>query len=333
MNTLRYADLFCGLGAFHTAFDAVHPGRFTCVLACDIDPDIRRIYSLNYGLEPLGDIRQINWTRVPDFDILCAGFPCQPFSIAGNGRGFEDTEKGNLFLDLCKAIDAKHPSLCILENVKNLQTHDEGRTYTRICSELEKRGYTVTSQVLNAAQHGSPQARERIFLIATRGGSAFPPFPDPLATTAPVSSILDHSVQSNTLDASKYILIEKKPKREKSLYQPIILYDVVSKATKKGGRQGERVYSVDHVGITVCASSGGPGAKTGLYKVGSCIRRLTVDECLSMFGFPLTYRFPADLSHEKQLFFLGNSIVVTVLKRLIPQVEQWFGQRERGSTS
>ena len=134
---LRYIDLFCGLGAFHSAFRT--SPRFQCVLASDIDEGVRAIYKANYGLEPQGDIRKI--TTFPDFDILCAGFPCQPFSIAGNGEGFKDKEKGNLFYDIVKIIDLKKPRMCILENVKNLQTHDGGKTYATIESELVQRGY------------------------------------------------------------------------------------------------------------------------------------------------------------------------------------------------
>jgi DNA (cytosine-5)-methyltransferase 1 len=315
---IRYIDLFCGLGAFHTAFNT--SSVFECVMACDINDGVRNIYRENYGIEPEKDIRIIDITTIPDFDILCAGFPCQPFSIAGNGEGFNDKEKGNLFYDILKIIDGKNPPMCILENVKNLKTHDNGKTYRTIEKELQDRGYLITSKVINATEYGSPQARQRIFIVATRGK----PFviPDGSMIHTPVSAIIDSSVCQTDVDLNKYRLVKK---AEKTIVagKPHVIFDVISKTTGKGGRQGERVYSIDSVGITVCASSGGPGAKTGLYKVGDTIRRLTVKETLGMFGFPSTYQFPG-ISNEEALFYLGNSIVVNVLQAFVPVVQRWF---------
>lgn len=318
---IRYIDLFCGLGAFHTAFTTP---SFQCVMACDINETVRKIYKQNYDLEPKADIRQIKPNEIPDFEILCAGFPCQPFSIAGNGQGFEDKQKGNLFYDILKIIDAKQPPMCILENVKNLETHDNGNTYATIERELKARGYQVTSNVLNSANYGSPQARQRIFIVATKGR----PFTIPSPTTTPfntVSSIIDRSIQDD-IDREKYELKSKKTKKTEG--KPHIIYDIISKATKKGGRQGERVYSIDSVGITVCASSGGPGAKTGLYKVGDLVRRLTVKETLGMFGFPTTYNFTG-IGQEEALFCLGNSIVVQVIQAFVPNLLAWFANAPR----
>lgn len=315
---IRYIDLFCGLGAFHTAFNTAP--EFECVLACDIDDGVLKIYKANYGLEPKADIRKLEIAKIPDFEILCAGFPCQPFSIAGNGEGFADTTKGNLFFDILKIVDAKKPLMCILENVKNLKTHDGGNTYQTIETELTRRGYTITSKVINATEYGSPQARHRIFIVATKGK----PFTIPAGSKAqvPVSAILDSSVDRNDLNMDLYDLV-KKPTKAHTAGKPTVLFDVISKKTKKGGRQGERVYSVDAAGITVCASSGGPGAKTGLYKVGESVRRLTVKETLGMFGFPPTYQFPS-VSQEDCLFYLGNSIVVNIILAFVPAVQRWF---------
>jgi DNA (cytosine-5)-methyltransferase 1 len=315
---IRYVDLFCGLGAFHTAFNT--DPHFKCVFACDIDAGIRSIYKQNYGIDVHDDIRTIDCEKMPDFEVLCAGFPCQPFSIAGNGEGFNDKEKGNLFYDILRILDVKQPRMCILENVKNLRTHDSGNTYKTIETELGKRGYLVTSKVLTASDFGSPQARQRIFIVATKNQ----PFeiPEGTGVVRTVSSILEANVSSPGLNSAKYDLEEKKSV-VKSLSSPKILYNVVDKQTRKGGRQGERVYDVSHVGITVCASSGGPGAKTGLYKVGDTIRRLTVKETVGMFGFPTDYDFGETLS-EHALFYLGNSIVVDVIKAFVPRIVDWF---------
>jgi DNA (cytosine-5)-methyltransferase 1 len=313
MATIKYIDLFCGLGAFHTAF--AEAGDLECVLACDIDEGARAIYEANYGIAPRGDIREL--VDIPDFDILCAGFPCQPFSIAGNGEGFADTTKGNLFYEILRIIDTKQPPMCILENVKNLETHDGGRTFGTIKTELEGRGYRVVSRVINAATCGSPQSRQRIFIIASKSEFEFPPI---VILPRPVSSILESG--STPMDLSKYILVDKNGKRP-SVEKPHIVQDVVSRTTGKGGRQGERVYSVHNAGVTVCASSGGPGAKTGLYRVDNGVRRLSVRETLRMFGFPDTYTF-AGIPTEKCLFYLGNSIVVDVIRSLVPAVKAYF---------
>ena len=321
-SPIRYIDLFCGLGAFHTAFNTP---EFQCVMACDINETVRKIYKQNYDLEPKADIRQIKLDEIPDFEILCAGFPCQPFSIAGNGQGFEDKQKGNLFYDILKIIDHKLPPMCILENVKNLETHDNGNTYATIERELKTRGYLVTSKVLNAANYGSPQARQRIFIVATKDHPFF--IPTPSNTVVNVSSVIDTSVEDD-IDRVKYELKAKKTKKSEG--KPHIVYDVISKATKKGGRQGERVYSIDSVGITVCASSGGPGAKTGLYKVGDVVRRLTVKETLGMFGFPSTYNFTG-IGQEEALFCLGNSIVVQVVQSFVLSVRTWFSNISRNA--
>ena len=360
---LRYIDLFCGLGAFHTAFPS---SQFQCVFACDIDEGIRRVYKENYGMEPAADIRAVDASAVPNHDILCAGFPCQPFSIAGNGDGFRDTEKGNLFYEILRILDAKHPPMCILENVKNLQSHDGGTTYKTIETAFTSRGYWLASQVIDASTCGSPQARERIFMVATKH-RAFA-FPTPNSIPRTVADIVDPAVQRHDLDPAKYTIVAKPPKARVDPTKPHAVADVFpiptpkkqavldeharraaelrnqslratndtertrlakeadaadAAAQPKGGRQGERVYSPAAVGITVCASSGGPGAKTGLYKIGDRIRRLTVQETLGMFGFPRDYKF-GTTGDEDALFYLGNSIVVNVISTLVPAVREYF---------
>jgi DNA (cytosine-5)-methyltransferase 1 len=342
-TTIHYIDLFCGLGAFHTAFQS--STKFKCVLACDIDEGIRNIYKSNYGICPCSDIRTIDVNTMPDFDLLCAGFPCQPFSIAGKGKGFDDKEKGNLFYEILKIIDAKTPKMCILENVKNLKTHDNGNTYKTIETELVKRKYIITSKIINSADYGSPQARQRIFIIATKDK----PFviPSPIKITNPVSTIIDKTYIKDELNRTRYTLKAKVMKTKIDTSKPHILFDVFpvlspekkklldeakAKLEKlgtnpsildKGGRQGERVYDINAVGVTICASSGGPGAKTGLYKVGDTIRRLNVIETLGMFGFPNDYKFP-NITNEDALFYLGNSIVVNVPLTFVPAIETWF---------
>jgi len=147
---IRYVDLFCGLGAFHEAFKRA--GVLECVFACDINDRVRKIYEVNHDLAPAGDIRSVDVGSLPDFDILCAGFPCQPFSIAGLRKGFGD-DNGNLFYEVLRFADAKRPKVMILENVKNLRGHDGGRTYSTIKSMVEERGYRFFSKVLDSSHY------------------------------------------------------------------------------------------------------------------------------------------------------------------------------------
>jgi DNA (cytosine-5)-methyltransferase 1 len=142
---VKYADLFCGLGAFHTAFVRCSNSKvkYTCVFACDTDKGVRGVYEENYGLAPHGDIHSLAYDELPDFDILCAGFPCQPFSIAGSRRGFADVEKGNLFYSVLDVVDAKRPDTLLLENVRNLCTIHGGSTFATIKQESCRSGATT----------------------------------------------------------------------------------------------------------------------------------------------------------------------------------------------
>ena len=208
--------------------------------------------------------------------------------------------------------------MAILENVKNLKTHDNGRTYKVIERAFLDRGYSFFSKVMEATHYGSPQCRQRIFMVATKLGEFS--FPAKFEKQRLVSSVIYRSDSSEWV-SSKYYLVGKKSKPRP--FKPRILFDVHSKETKKGGRQGERVYDIDACGVTICASSGGPGAKTGLYKVGNKIRRLNTGECLQMFGFPKNYNF-CGIGEEQKLFYLGNSIVVNVVDALVPEIIKNF---------
>ena len=228
-------------------------------------------------------------------------------------------EKGNLFTEILRIIDYKPPAMCILENVKNLYTHDEGRTFITIKTSLENRGYIVNAKVLNSAYYGSPQTRERLFIVATRGCEFS--FPECKLPVTPVRTIIDHSVVTGWDSRDKYDLI---PINSRIIpYKPCKLFDIINRSTKKGGGQGQRVYSIDSTGITLCASSGGIGSKTGLYQVGNLIRKLTVGEALRMFGFPQDYQF-LGISTEDSLFYLGNSVVVNIPCSFISNIEAYI---------
>ncbi|HRQ33359.1 MAG TPA: DNA (cytosine-5-)-methyltransferase, partial [Anaerolineales bacterium] len=157
-SAIKYIDLFCGIGGFrlaaHQTFEAHHVAA-ECVFSSDIDPHARETYRANFGEYPAGDITLIHECSVPDHDLLFAGFPCQPFSIIGDRRGFEDM-RGTLFFDIVRILRAKKTKAFILENVKQLVGHDRGKTLQRILSVLSDLGYTVDYKILNALDYGLP---------------------------------------------------------------------------------------------------------------------------------------------------------------------------------
>ena len=163
---MKFIDLFCGIGGFHQALTNL---GYKCVYACDIDPKCRETYFENYGIKPEGDIRSINIKKIPKFDILTSGFPCQTFSKAGNQRGFDD-DRGLLFFSICKIVKYHKPKYLILENVKNIATHDKGNTWNVIKKNIKKLGYYTydTPLILNAMQFGIPQNRERAIILCKR---------------------------------------------------------------------------------------------------------------------------------------------------------------------
>ena len=309
---VKYIDLFCGLGAFHTAFNRnntlQNKVKYTCVLASDINEGVRNIYEENYGIKPEGDINKINIDTMPDFDILCAGFPCQPFSIAGNQKGFQDKTRGNLFYKILEIIDSKQPETLMLENVKNLHTIHKGETFKIIKNELETRGYNLSYKVIDSRYYNSPQSRQRIYIICNKNTEyIFREIKNPIV---PVSTIIDNSI-------TDFFDYTKKYKLEKCSGKSMMKSKLINIKSGKGGRQGERIYDITKCGPTICASSGGPGAKTGLYDFNGKIRTLSVAETLKMFGFNHTYKFECLSNKKDMLFYLGNSIVVNVVEELI----------------
>ena len=278
------------------------------IISCDINNVIRKIYEENYGLKPEGDINKIDISSMPDFDVLCAGFPCQPFSIAGKQEGFQDKNCGKLFYKILEIIDNKQPSILMLENVKNLHTIHKGNIFSAIKSKLEKRGYNVSYKVIDSRYYNSPQSRQRIYIICDKNKKyKFREVNNPIV---PVSTIIDNSI-------TEYFDYETKYKLEKCNGKSMMKYKLINKKSGKGGRQGERVYDILKCGPTICASSGGPGAKTGFYDFDRKIRTLSVKESLQMFGFDTTYKYNSLSKENDMLFYLGNSIVINVLEELI----------------
>lgn len=158
---MKFVDLFCGIGGFHQALK----NHGECVFAAEIDAAAAKIYEANHGIKPVGDIKKIDEKDIPDFDLLCAGFPCQPFSHAGNKQGFDDKVRGNLFFDILRILNHKKPKYFILENVKNLLTHDNGHTFKFIIKSLKESGYNVDYKIHNPMDIGIPHNRPRVFIV------------------------------------------------------------------------------------------------------------------------------------------------------------------------
>lgn len=155
---LKFVDLFCGIGSFHHSFKEL---GFECVMACDINVSARETYKANYGIEPLGDITKIDPSTIPAHDILCAGFPCQPFSQCGQHKGFDD-DRGTMFFQILKFATFHKPKFIILENVRGLYRHDNYRTFKRICCEMYAAGYELRFDVLTCSNYGIPQMRNAL---------------------------------------------------------------------------------------------------------------------------------------------------------------------------
>ncbi len=166
-STFTFIDLFAGLGGFHLAASRLG-GR--CEFASEINTTLQATYERNFGLKPAGDIRRVDASEIPPHDLLCAGFPCQPFSKAGAQEGLQDGDRGQVFFEVLRVIDKHHPNFVLFENVANFVRHDKGNTYQRIRNELETRGYTVDYRQYSPHQFGIPQIRERIYMVGSRNG-------------------------------------------------------------------------------------------------------------------------------------------------------------------
>lgn len=190
---MRYIDLFSGIGGFHVAMEK---NGFTCVFACEINKHARQTYKANfnkkYNLENedffATDITQVNEKNIPDFEVLCAGFPCQAFSQAGHKKGFDDT-RGTLFFDVARILKEKKPGYFILENVANLLNHDEGKTFKVISNTLKELGYSFEYKILKTSSYGLPQNRPRIYIVGFREKTNFE-FPEPIPLNKTMSDIL-----------------------------------------------------------------------------------------------------------------------------------------------
>jgi len=187
---MRFIDLFAGLGGFHLALSKL---GHTCVFASEVDPTLRELYKTNFGIRAAGDIRKVRVARIPEHDIICAGFPCQPFSKAGRQGGLDEPESGSLFFQIIRIIKRHRPRFLLLENVPHFERHDGGQTWTRVESELRNEGYDVRVAKLSPHVFGIPQIRERIYIVGSECGLDGFAWPTPTHETVSITSVLDRN--------------------------------------------------------------------------------------------------------------------------------------------
>lgn len=307
-SPLRFIDLFCGIGGFRRAFESVGG---ECVFSSDWDKFSQQTYEANFGEKPIGDIHSVAVADIPKFDVLCAGFPCQPFSIAGVSKklslgrkhGFEDEKQGNLFFSIADIIDYHRPTAFVLENVKNLKSHDKGRTFDIISRTLtDALGYTLYTKVIDA-KSVVPQHRERIFLVGFREPRHFE-FPDYPAKGPKLASILEKKVDP------KYTLTPK-------LWQ--YLQDYARKHQAAGNGFGFGLVKGDDTTRTLSARYHKDGSEILVFQgPQKNPRRLTPRECARLMGYPDTHQIPVSDTQAYRQF--GNSVVVPVVTKIAENV-------------
>ncbi len=296
---IRFIDLFCGIGGFRYASQYAYDKlglEGQCVFSSDIDKYAQESYEANFGEKPAGDITKIEASEIPDFDILFGGFPCQAFSICGLQKGFADNTRGTLFFDIARIIKEKQPQAFVLENVKNLASHDNGRTLKTILEVLrDELGYHVDYKLLNALDFGLPQKRERIIII----GAKKPFLMDwkfDIKEKKTLNDILEKNVDRKHY-ASPEIVAKRKAKHTASVY-PSIWHE------NKSGNISSYPYS--------CALRAGASYN---YLLVNGERRLTPREMLRLQGFPDSFKIVvSDTQTRKQA---GNAIPVDMVAKVI----------------
>lgn len=290
-----YIDLFAGIGGFHQAANALG-GK--CVFASEIDTEAKRAYEANYEIPPHGDITQVCASEIPDHDVLLAGFPCQPFSIIGKKLGFDDI-RGTLFFEIARILKEKKPRLFILENVKQLKTHNRGETLEKIIKTLKDLNYTVYYDILNALNFGLPQKRERIIIVGFLNKSVIFSFPKNKSEGKLKDILENENTVSDKYFASKEIVKKRKSKHQ-SEYYPGIWHE------NKGGNISSYPYS--------CALRAGASYN---YLLVNGIRRLTPREMLRLQGFPDTFKIVCNDSQTRKQ--AGNAVPVNVIKAVLKE--------------
>lgn len=317
-NGYTFIDLFAGIGGMRLAFESAGG---CCVYSNEWNKYSQQTYYANFGVQPDGDITKVQAESIPDHDILVAGFPCQPFSIAGVSKknslgratGFEDKTQGTLFFDVCRILKAKRPKAFMLENVKNLCSHDKGRTFQIIQESLRELNYKVFFQIIDGKGY-VPQHRERIVIVGfdkERYGEnvSFSFDLHPLKKQPVARDILEKEV------SEKYTLSDK-------LW--IYLQNYAAKHREAGNGFGYGIAPLDGVTRTISARYYKDGSEILIEQRGKNPRRLTPRECARLQGFPDSFKIPVSDTQAYRQF--GNSVVVPLMsdvaKLIVAKLEQ-----------
>lgn len=328
-----FIDLFAGIGGFHLAMHA-NGGR--CVFASEWDKFARETYEANfYRLEPAlfdqghfaGDINDVSPAAIPDFDVLCAGFPCQPFSMAGFRKGFEDT-RGTLFFRIAEIVKSKidggnPPKVLFLENVKGLVNHDKGRTLQTICSVIDELGYRAVYKVLNAKNFGVPQNRERIFIVAWRKESQVETFSFPIGISTSGECIFDErDMDAAVVTRLGDILlpsVDDKYTLSERLYAGHLRRK--QEHVRKGNGFGFSLFSPDSPYTnTIPARYYKDGSEILIEQQGKRPRRLHPAEAAKLQGFPIDNGFRIVVSDTQAYKQFGNSVAVPMVTAVADQI-------------
>lgn len=303
----KVVSLFAGVGGIDKGFEST--GKFKTVWANEYDNKAQETYKLNNNsFLNTDDIRNVKASEIPDMDILLSGFPCTSFSIAGYRKGFEDENTGDLFFETLRIIKEKKPKVIFLENVKNLVSHDKGKTFKIITDALEQNGYNIKYEVLNAKDYGNiPQNRERIYIVGFRDNKYLKNFnfPFPIKLTTKIKDIL-----LKNIDDEKYFYSKDKNVFFDDLHESITKENVIYQWRRKYVRENK-----SGVCPTLTANMGTGGHNVPLVLQNNRIRKLTPKECFMFQGFPDNFVLPNEANSHlyKQA---GNSVVVPVIARI-----------------
>lgn len=304
-------SLFSGIGGIDLGFKQA---GFDIVWANEIDSAACKTYRHNFANAPLveGDIHKISADTIPDFDVLVAGFPCQPFSIAGLQKGFKDRD-GNHFFEITRIIDAKRPKVVFLENVPNLMEHDNGKTFLVIYNGLAQFGYSVYYRVLASNEYGNlPQIRKRIYIVAIRDDIADRMFtyPEPLPLTLQSCDIIKRSEKQHEIyyytEPEMYRHLASHMNDRKAIYR---LTDTEVRWTK------------NQMCPTLTANMGTHKDRVHVVWDDFGIRKLTLRECFDFQGFPKEFYFPNTITIDDAYKQIGNTVSVPVIKRIAIQIK------------
>lgn len=314
MNKLKIASFFAGVGGIDLGFKEVGE----TIYANEIDKYATQTFENNFDIKvDMRDICTVKNSEIPNFDIMIAGFPCQAFSIAGYRQGFDDEKgRGNLFFELERIFKEKQPKIIFLENVKNLVSHDKGRTFAKIMKSLEDENYYVKYNVLNTMNYGNtPQNRERIYIVAFKDKEKFKnfEFPKPLELTTGLSDILNFS----SLEESKYYYNSENFAQYDLLKEGVKSKDTIYQWRRQYVRENK-----SNVCPTLTANMGTGGHNVPLILTDNGIRKLTPRECFNLQGFPEEFILPEKISNTQLYKQAGNSVSVSVIKRIAEQIKE-----------